>query len=67
LLLPARRSRCSKNCTPPWFAASPGVKERLSSIGAESATLSSAEFGAMIKRDIARWKEVARQANIKFD
>jgi len=43
------------------------VKERLSSIGAEPATLSSAEFGAMIKRDIARWKEVARQANIKFD
>lgn len=49
------------------FAASPDVKERLSSIGAEPATLSSAEFGAMIKRDIARWKEVARQANIKFD
>ena len=49
------------------FAASPGVKERLSSIGTEPATLSSAEFGAMIKRDIARWKEVARQANIKFD
>lgn len=49
------------------FAALPDVRERLSSIGAEPATLSSAEFAAMIKRDVARWKEVAREANIKLD
>ena len=49
------------------FAALPDVRERLSSIGAEPATLSSAEFAAMIERDVARWKEVAREANIKLD
>ena len=49
------------------FAANADVKARLSSIGAEPATLGSAEFAAMIKRDIARWKEVARAANVKLD
>jgi tripartite-type tricarboxylate transporter receptor subunit TctC len=49
------------------FAALPDVRERLSSIGAEPATLSAADFTAMIKRDLARWKQVARDANIKLD
>jgi tripartite-type tricarboxylate transporter receptor subunit TctC len=48
------------------FAASADVKERFSSIGAEPATLSSAEFAAMIKRDIARWKKVATEAGIRL-
>ena len=47
------------------FAASPDVKERLSGIGAEPATMSSAEFSSMIKRDLARWKKVAAEAGIK--
>ena len=49
------------------FAALPDVRERLSGIGAEPATLSPAEFAAMIRRDVARWKAVAREANIKLD
>lgn len=49
------------------FAALPDVRERLSGIGAEPATLGSTEFAAMIKRDVARWKGVAREANIKLD
>jgi tripartite-type tricarboxylate transporter receptor subunit TctC len=48
------------------FAASADIKEQLSSIGAEPATMSPAEFGAMIKRDIARWKKVAAEANIRM-
>jgi tripartite-type tricarboxylate transporter receptor subunit TctC len=48
------------------FAASPDIKEKLSSIGAEPATMSQAEFGAMIKRDIARWKKVAQEAGIRL-
>jgi len=48
------------------FAASPDIKEQLSSIGAEPATMSPAEFGAMIKRDIARWRKVAAEAGIRL-
>jgi tripartite-type tricarboxylate transporter receptor subunit TctC len=48
------------------FAASADIKEQLSSIGAEPATMSPAEFGAMIKRDITRWKKVAAEANIRM-
>lgn len=46
------------------FAASAEVKDQLSAIGAEPATLTPAEFGAMIKRDLARWKKVAKEAGI---
>ncbi|HKA43603.1 MAG TPA: tripartite tricarboxylate transporter substrate binding protein [Burkholderiales bacterium] len=48
------------------FAASADVKERLSNIGAEPATLSPAEFAAMIKHDIGRWKKVAAEAGIRL-
>jgi tripartite-type tricarboxylate transporter receptor subunit TctC len=48
------------------FAASPDIREKLSSIGAEPATMSQADFGTMIKRDIARWKQVAQEAGIKL-
>ena len=48
------------------FAASPDIKEKLSGIGAEPASMSQAEFGAMIKSDIARWKKVAQEAGIKL-
>jgi tripartite-type tricarboxylate transporter receptor subunit TctC len=49
------------------FAASPDIKERLSALGAEPATLTPAQFAAMIKGDIARWKAVARDANVRID
>ena len=42
------------------------IKERLSSIGAEPAGMGPAEFGATIKRDIARWKKVAQEAGIRL-
>lgn len=48
------------------FAASTDVREQLSSIGAEPASLSSPEFAAMIKRDLARWKKVAHEAGIRL-
>jgi tripartite-type tricarboxylate transporter receptor subunit TctC len=48
------------------FAASADIKQQLSSIGAEPGTMSPAEFGAMIKRDIARWKKVAAEAGIRL-
>ncbi len=48
------------------FSAMPDIKERLSGIGAEPAGMSPAEFGATIKRDIARWKKVAQEAGIRL-
>ena len=46
------------------FAASDYARERLATIGAEPGTLSRADFAAMIKRDIARWAKVAREAGV---
>jgi tripartite-type tricarboxylate transporter receptor subunit TctC len=48
------------------FSAMPDIIERLSAIGAEPASMSAAAFSAMIKRDIARWKKVALEANIRL-
>jgi len=48
------------------FAASADIKEQLSVIGAEPTSLSPAEFGAMIKRDLARWRKVAQEAAIRL-
>jgi tripartite-type tricarboxylate transporter receptor subunit TctC len=46
------------------IARMPDIKEQLSSIGAEPATMSPSAFAAMIKRDIARWRKVADEADI---
>jgi tripartite-type tricarboxylate transporter receptor subunit TctC len=48
------------------FAASADVREKLSGLGAEPTSSSRSEFAAMIKRDIARWKKVAQEANIRL-
>ena len=48
------------------FSAMPDIKERLSSIGAEPTSSSQAEFAAMIKRDIVRWKKLAVEAGIRL-
>ena len=45
----------------------PDVRERLTSEGAEPAGGSPAEFGAHIKRELARWSQVIKQAKIKAD
>jgi len=43
------------------------VRERLMNEGAEPAGGSPAEFGAHIKRELARWSQVIKQAKIKPD
>ncbi len=48
------------------FVASADVRERMSAIGVESMSLSPDEFAKLIKRDIARWSEVARAAGVSF-
>jgi tripartite-type tricarboxylate transporter receptor subunit TctC len=42
-----------------WVSAGLGVL-----LGAEPASLSSPEFAALIKRDLARWKKVAHETGI---
>ena len=44
----------------------PDIREKLSAIGAEPTSSSQAEFAAMIKRDMARWKKVAVEAGIRL-
>ncbi len=48
------------------FVASADAKERMSAIGVEFMTLNPDEFAARIKRDIARWSEVARAAGVSL-
>ncbi len=43
------------------------VKERLATVGAEAAPSSSADLGAFIRNDIARWKKVIKEAGIKTE
>ena len=43
------------------------VKERFATVGAEAAPGSSEEFGAFIRKDIARWINVVKQAGIKLE
>jgi tripartite-type tricarboxylate transporter receptor subunit TctC len=45
----------------------PDVRERLASEGAEPAGGTPAEFAAHIKRELARWAQVIKQARIKAD
>jgi tripartite-type tricarboxylate transporter receptor subunit TctC len=45
--------------------ALPEVKQRLASEGAEAIGNTPEEFAAQIRRDIARWARVAREARIK--
>jgi tripartite-type tricarboxylate transporter receptor subunit TctC len=48
------------------FVASADARERMSAIGVEFMTLSPDEFAGRIKRDIARWSEVARAAGVSL-
>ncbi len=43
------------------------VRERLSAQGAEPIGNSAAEFTAVMKRDLAKWAKVVKDANIKLD
>jgi tripartite-type tricarboxylate transporter receptor subunit TctC len=48
------------------FAASPDIREKLSGLGADPTSSSQAEFAAIIRRDITRWKKVAAEAGIRL-
>lgn len=48
-------------------ASRPDVKKRFFELGAEPQALGSAEFGAYLKADLARWKTVAQKAKISID
>ncbi len=43
----------------------PDVKEKMSAIGLDTGGMSSAEFAAYVKDDIAKWKKVITDAKIK--
>jgi tripartite-type tricarboxylate transporter receptor subunit TctC len=43
----------------------PSMKEQLDALGAEPVGSTPEEFTAVLKRDLAKWAKVARQANVK--
>ena len=45
----------------------PGVKERLLQIGAEPMPGTPAEYAAHIHREIGKWAQVVKKANIKIE
>ncbi len=45
----------------------PDFKARLRAVGTESPGIAGAEFQAVIDREIEQWRDVARQANLKFE
>jgi tripartite-type tricarboxylate transporter receptor subunit TctC len=45
----------------------PAVESALDAISVDGRSTTSAEFGELIKSDLARWKAVAEKANIKLD
>lgn len=47
--------------------AQPEVKEKLLSQGAEAVGDSPSQLGAVVKKEIAKWKQVVKAANIKVD
>ena len=47
--------------------ASPEVRERFQSFGAEPVGSSPEEFATQIKNDIAKWAKVAKTANVRAD
>lgn len=47
--------------------ATPAVRERFSSLGAEVKPSTSAELGAFIREDLAQWVKVVKQAGIKLE
>ena len=48
------------------FAARAEIRERMSAIAVEPMSLSPDEYARLIKRDIARWSEVARAAGVSL-
>jgi tripartite-type tricarboxylate transporter receptor subunit TctC len=46
---------------------SPFVKERYATLGIEPVGNSPEEFGAQVRDDLARWREVVRTANVRLE
>ena len=46
---------------------SPFVKERYATLGIEPVGNSPEEFGAQVRDDLARWREVVKAANVKLE
>jgi len=46
---------------------SPELKGRLDALATEPVTSTPDEFGALIKREIVKWRDVVRQAGLKAD
>jgi tripartite-type tricarboxylate transporter receptor subunit TctC len=46
---------------------SPEVKQRFAAEGAEPAAMSREQFGSFVANEIARWRQVAREANIRAE
>jgi tripartite-type tricarboxylate transporter receptor subunit TctC len=47
--------------------AAPDMKERLATLGFVPVANTPAEFAAMVKTEVSRWKQVIKEANIKAD
>jgi tripartite-type tricarboxylate transporter receptor subunit TctC len=45
----------------------PDVKESLARQGAEINSAGAEQFAAIIRRDLAKWAKVAKEANIRID
>lgn len=47
--------------------ATPEIRERFKTLGANALTMSPREFDSQIRDDLARWRQVVQAANIKLD
>ncbi|MDB5805477.1 MAG: Tricarboxylate transport protein TctC [Betaproteobacteria bacterium] len=47
--------------------AEPDTRDKLAALGAVPGTVASDEFGALVKRDLAKWTRVAREGNVKME
>ncbi len=47
--------------------AIPALSERLAAEGLDVLSMQPAEFGNLLRRDVVKWGELVKQANIKFD
>ncbi|MNC89831.1 Tripartite tricarboxylate transporter family receptor [compost metagenome] len=45
----------------------PGLKEQFAALSAEPIGSSAEEFTQVLRRDLAKWAKVARQADVKAD
>jgi tripartite-type tricarboxylate transporter receptor subunit TctC len=44
-----------------------GMREQFAALGAETVGSTPAELASVVKRDIAKWAKIARQANVQAE